>query len=408
MAEKPISSPPAQVVSLQGEPLDPATAGRPAPPVPADCSLRQFDWMPFFGVRWLNSARRFKAPPGGLDAMLALQVEAWRQVPASSLPNDDTELAHLAGLARTPDAWRKVRKWVMEEWVLHSDGRLYHLEMAERALDAWKAGDRHRKNQQAYRERMRNGEAGAGKSAKGKRNVRKAKEVTITGSSPDDHRTRTLAPENEKEREKETPYSEGQSPSAASPAAGLQEPAAAAFQPPAPPPPAPPAEPPAAPARRRQPAATRKVRQPEELPGGDLVDAMPGKSGAAVMWDEAVARWQRIMAKSGQQCPTPDTARVFIGELMKRAGGNLPKVMNALIAADLAQVPPASPRQFVYACLSGDRRPASGIASRSTGEDHLQEALRHAAQNDAAIAARRNPHLTLGPARGPVLEGECS
>jgi len=411
-----MSDQPTNVLSMQGKRLDPATAGLPPPPLPADCSFRQFDWMPFFGVRWLNSARRFKAPEGGLDAMLALQVEAWRQVPAASLPADDKELAHLAGLARLPKIWQRVRKWVLEEWVLHSDGRLYHLDMVERALDAWKAGERTRNASKAYRDRRKNIKPETAKKLRRGGSVAKTKPVIMTSSSRHADVPMTSSLEKEKEKEKENPNSEGQSPSVTVPVTELQEPAVAAFEPPAETPPAPPADPvapaaPPAPGARRPPAAARTPRQPEDMPDGDLVDAMPGKAGAGVFWDESVARWQRIVVRSGQQCPTPDNARAFIGQLMSRSGSDITKVASALLAAELVNRPPASPKSYVLGILGGDKRKSTGIASRSLGDDHKDEAMRLAAQADAdraARAARRNPQSTMGPARGPILEGECS
>jgi hypothetical protein len=59
-------------------------------------------------------------------AGVLLWCAAWHQVPAASLPDNDTELANLAGYGRVVKEWRKVREQALTGFVKCSDGRLYH------------------------------------------------------------------------------------------------------------------------------------------------------------------------------------------------------------------------------------------------------------------------------------------
>jgi hypothetical protein len=62
---------------------------------------------------------------------------SWHQVPASSLPDNDAILARLMGFGRDLKGWKKVREaGGLRGWKLHSDGRLYHPVVAEKALEA--------------------------------------------------------------------------------------------------------------------------------------------------------------------------------------------------------------------------------------------------------------------------------
>lgn len=72
-------------------------------------------------------------------AGVLLWCAAWHQVPAASLPDDDVELANLAGYGRMSFSvreWKKVRAEALNGFVLCSDGRLYHMVIAEKAVAA--------------------------------------------------------------------------------------------------------------------------------------------------------------------------------------------------------------------------------------------------------------------------------
>lgn len=113
-----------------------------APLTPPDCDLTDFQYMEL-DVRRLRDSR-FAATPNSdaFRAGILLWCAAWHQVPAASLPDDDIELASLAGYGRMPFSvkeWRKVRTEALHGYVKCSDGRLYHPVVAEKANAAFNA-----------------------------------------------------------------------------------------------------------------------------------------------------------------------------------------------------------------------------------------------------------------------------
>jgi hypothetical protein len=111
----------------------------PEPLVPAEVDLTDFAFMPL-DVRKLRDSR-FTATVEGesFKAGLLLWGASWHQSPASSLPDDDVELAQLAGFGRVVKEWKKRRAAALYGWVLCSDGRLYHPTIAEKACEAWRS-----------------------------------------------------------------------------------------------------------------------------------------------------------------------------------------------------------------------------------------------------------------------------
>ena len=123
------------------------------PLTPTDCDLRDFQYMEL-DVRSLRDSR-FAAQVSG-DAFRAgvlLWCAAWHQVPAGSLPDDDIELANLAGYGRFAKEWRKVRDEALTKFIKCTDGRLYHQEVAKKALAAWNAKLHH--HYERARDRLR-------------------------------------------------------------------------------------------------------------------------------------------------------------------------------------------------------------------------------------------------------------
>ena len=115
----------------------------PSPLTPADCDLRDFQYMEL-DVRRLRDSE-FAAGSSGeaFRAGVLLWCAAWHQVPAASLPDNDTELANLAGYGRVVKEWKKVRAEALNGFVKCSDGRLYHAVIAEKAVAAFAAKERH-------------------------------------------------------------------------------------------------------------------------------------------------------------------------------------------------------------------------------------------------------------------------
>jgi hypothetical protein len=122
----------------------------PVPPVPADCDLTGFPFMPLDCARLLDSDLFALATGEEFKAAVALWCKSWAQVPAGSLSDDPRVLAHLASvpLAR----WKKIADMALRGWFKASDGRLYHPVVSAKAAEAWS----HRERQ---RERARKGNA---------------------------------------------------------------------------------------------------------------------------------------------------------------------------------------------------------------------------------------------------------
>jgi hypothetical protein len=120
----------------------------PEPLTPADCDLRTYEWMPLDVNRLLTSETWILGTADEKVAAVTLWCEAWRQVPAASLPDDDRMLAHLS---RTGAGWKKVREAVMRSWIKCSDGRLYHPVVAEKALVSYNLKNQQRERTEAAR-----------------------------------------------------------------------------------------------------------------------------------------------------------------------------------------------------------------------------------------------------------------
>lgn len=106
----------------------------PEPLTPANCDLRDFDFMPVQVRRLLGSDTWMSGSCCARGASMSLWLESWHQVPAGSLPSSDKALAHLS---QAGAEWAEVREDVLKGWVLCSDGRLYHRVVCEKALESW-------------------------------------------------------------------------------------------------------------------------------------------------------------------------------------------------------------------------------------------------------------------------------
>lgn len=65
-------------------------------------------------------------------AGMCLWLKSYKQVPAGSLPDDDTSLARLCNVA--PEHWSSVREKALHGWIKCEDGRLYHRVVSEKVL----------------------------------------------------------------------------------------------------------------------------------------------------------------------------------------------------------------------------------------------------------------------------------
>jgi len=127
----------------------------PAPLVPAEVDLRGLEYMPLLGDRLFGSDFYLDANDAEFRVGLTLWWSAWKQVPAGSLPDNDSRLCKLAGLDGNRAKWSKVRERALHGFVKCSDGRLYHPVVAQQAMIAWakRAEDREERENEAERQR---------------------------------------------------------------------------------------------------------------------------------------------------------------------------------------------------------------------------------------------------------------
>lgn len=110
-----------------------------SPLTPPNCDLRDFPFMPLDVVRLRDSDIAALSSGEEFRSAVLLWCASWHQIPAASLPNDDTILAQLAGFGRVAKEWKKVKDGALRGWILCGDNRLYHPVIAEKANDAWVA-----------------------------------------------------------------------------------------------------------------------------------------------------------------------------------------------------------------------------------------------------------------------------
>jgi hypothetical protein len=115
----------------------------PSPPVPKNCDLSGFSFMPLDCIRLVQSDLCALSSGDEFKAAVVLWCRAWASVPSGSLTDDDRILAHLVGMNQV--RWLKVRAMAMRGWYKASDGKLYHPVITEKVLEAW-----------AHREKQRN------------------------------------------------------------------------------------------------------------------------------------------------------------------------------------------------------------------------------------------------------------
>ena len=114
------------------------------PLVPAHADLRDFHFMPLDVARLINSDLAAIATGEEFKAAVLLWCKCWHQVPASSLPNDERMLAHLAGYGRDLRGWKRVKDVALRGFILCADGRLYHPVIAEKVIEALAAKEKQR------------------------------------------------------------------------------------------------------------------------------------------------------------------------------------------------------------------------------------------------------------------------
>jgi hypothetical protein len=285
----------------------------PAPLTPAECDLRDFQYMEL-DVRRLRDSEFAAGVTGeAFRAGVLLWCAAWHQVPAASLPDNDTELANLAGYGRVVREWKKVREEALGGFVKCSDGRLYHPVIAEKALSAWAAKERHAYNR--FLDRLR------------KENKAREKEGKPQFGTP------TL------DQWKSGGYPHGIPPEPPMVSAGI---------------------PPENALRgNREGEGEGEGTEPTSVPNGTAGDA--GKSPADLTRDELWSAGKSLLIASGMpkaQCGS------FVGKLVKDYGDQI--VVDAVRAAVVAR--PADPAEYLKAtCMHAAGQRAQRGPSKHSG-----------------------------------------
>lgn len=128
----------------------------PAPLVPANVDLRGLGYVLRVDKLLASELVALCSPEEGWAAFM-LWCRAWQQVPAASLPNNDTVLASFSRAGRR---WPKVKPMALRGFVLCSDGRLYHRVLADEALEAWERRLTFRERSEKANKAKRNGHQG--------------------------------------------------------------------------------------------------------------------------------------------------------------------------------------------------------------------------------------------------------
>ena len=119
------------------DPEDRPAPPRPDPLTPPDCDLSSYDWFPLKYRLLQQSEWWLSASDLARSRNIDLWTEAYAQVPAASLPDNDVVLARFAGFGRDVAGFRIVKAELLAPWTLCSDGRWYHPTLAEVASEAW-------------------------------------------------------------------------------------------------------------------------------------------------------------------------------------------------------------------------------------------------------------------------------
>ncbi|WP_347271652.1 HNH endonuclease [Rhizorhabdus histidinilytica] len=110
----------------------------PTPLTPPDADLQDFPFMPLHVARLRDSDLAAEEHPEACWYAVLLWAASWHQIPAGSLPDNDTVLMRLVGLGRdSARRWRRHRKGALRGFVRCNDGRLYHPIVAEIVSQAW-------------------------------------------------------------------------------------------------------------------------------------------------------------------------------------------------------------------------------------------------------------------------------
>ncbi|MEI8396290.1 MAG: hypothetical protein WCF85_16270 [Rhodospirillaceae bacterium] len=162
----------------------------PAPLVPPDCDITDFKFMPVDISRLFDSDFNAQSTDSEWRAGVTLWLKSFHQVPAASLPDNDTILARLAEFGRDIDGWISVKAGALYGWVKCSDGRFYHPVVAEKAIEAWRRKQKQREKGKAGNAKRWGARLDHGNEPADGQGCQSHDDRTgIAGGSPDDRTT---------------------------------------------------------------------------------------------------------------------------------------------------------------------------------------------------------------------------
>jgi hypothetical protein len=124
------------------------TGSLPAPPYPA--TLRANGYRFDLDVERVKQSDTYNlCPPEIRPWLWALWCESWLRVPCGTYTNDDEVMA--AAIGMPINLFRMHQKVLLRGWTPHSDGRLYHSVITERALAMHHERERWARNKKAQR-----------------------------------------------------------------------------------------------------------------------------------------------------------------------------------------------------------------------------------------------------------------
>jgi hypothetical protein len=125
----------------------------PEPLVPAHVNLATYPWAPVRMDFFTGHLLALAASAEPFRALVLLMAQAWRQKPAMTLPDNDIQLASMAGFGRDVLGWVDIRPEALADWFLAADGRLHHPEFATWAMQASASKEKTDRSSEKQRER---------------------------------------------------------------------------------------------------------------------------------------------------------------------------------------------------------------------------------------------------------------
>lgn len=164
----------------------PTSSTAPSPLVDAKINLASFPWAPVHWSFLTSHPLALEANAEPFRALVLLIANAWRLQPTGSLPNDPRQLANFAGFGRDVTSWKTISEAVLSDWILASDQRWYHPEVAAWVNNSW---DMKLKADARAQQQSENGKKSAAKRLEERRVHQELIAATRTDGSTQTHQS---------------------------------------------------------------------------------------------------------------------------------------------------------------------------------------------------------------------------